>query len=182
MINTVFLDMDGVLADFHKGVYAAFTQPYSYDESLATWNFWEDWKIPVTREDVNAKCDTHFWEHLPWTHDGLDIFEAIRSKFRPEQIYILTNPVVGGAGTATGKLLWIEKYLLGFIKRIIVTQAPKGLLAKPNTLLIDDNDSCVDGFREAGGRAFLIPRPWNRTHLNADRTVQMLQEFLERLE
>lgn len=173
--------MDGVLADFHKGVYDVFQQPYLYDMSLATWNFWEDWKIPITREGLNIRCDAHFWEHLPWTHDGLDIFEAIRSKFKPEQIYILTNPVVGGAGTATGKMLWIEKYLPGFIKRTIITQAPKDLLAKSNTLLIDDNDSYVDGFREAGGKALLVPRPWNRAHGQADRTVQIVREFLERL-
>lgn len=174
--------MDGVIADFHKGVYDIFQQPYRYDKSLATWNFWEDWKPPLKREDINAKCSAHFWEHLPWTHDGLEIFEIIRSKFRPEQIYILTNPVIGDAGTATGKILWIEKYLPGFIKRIIITQAPKGLLAKPDTLLIDDNDSYIDGFREAGGKALLVPRPWNRLHKQAHRTSQYIEEFLGRIE
>ena len=171
--------MDGVLADFHKGVYDAFQQPYKYDKSLATWNFWEDWDEPITREDLNVKCDTHFWEHLPWTYDGLKIFETIRSKFKPEQIYLLTNPVVGGAGTATGKLLWIEKYLPGFVKRTIITQASKGLLAKPNTLLIDDNNGYIDGFIEAGGQGILVPRPWNRDYGMASYTVEVVKECLE---
>ena len=173
--------MDGVIADFHKGVCDAFQQPYNYNDSLSTWNFWEDWDKSVTREDVNAKCNINFWEHLPCTHDGFEIFKAIRSKFKPEQIYILTNPVVGGAGTATGKMLWIKKYLPDFYSRIIITQAPKGLLAKPDTLLIDDNDKYVDGFIEAGGRGCLVPRPWNRAHFCADRTVEVVEAFLENI-
>jgi len=181
MINTVFLDMDGVIADFHKGIYDAFRQPYRYDESLATWDFWDNWKPPLNRENINAKCSVYFWEHLPWTHDGLEIFEIVCSKFKPEQIHILTNPIVGGAGTATGKILWIEKYLPEFVKRVIITQAPKGLLAKPDTLLIDDNNNYVDGFREAGGKALLVPRPWNRAHLQAGQTVKVVRKFLERV-
>ena len=44
-----------------------------------------------------------------------------------------------------------------------------------------DKDENVDGFREAGGKALLVPRPWNRAHLQADRTVQVVREFLGRL-
>lgn len=168
MINKVYLDMDGVLANFHKGVYDIFKQSYKYDISLSTWNFWESWDEQTTREDVNNKCDTNFWANLDWMHDGCGIFEEIVKYFNVEQIYILTNPVVGGAGTATGKMLWVEKHLPEFVKRIIITQAPKGLLAKPNTLLIDDNDSYVEEFIVAGGDAILVPRPWNKLHKDKD--------------
>lgn len=179
MIKTVFLDMDGVIASFRMGVSIAFQQPYNYNS--ATWNLWEDWDGNITREDVNAKCDVDFWKNLPWMHDGLGIFEAVRNKFKPEQIYILTNPIVGGAGTATGKMLWIKKHLPGFYDRVIITQASKGLLAKPNILLIDDNDKYIDEFYAAGGRACLVPRPWNRNHFCADRTVEVVEKFLKDL-
>ena len=81
----------------------------------------------------------------------------------------------------TGKWAWIRDNLPIYLKRTIITQAPKHLLARPDTLLIDDKDENVDGFREAGGKALLIPRPWNRAHLQADRTVEVVKEFLERI-
>ncbi len=168
MIDIVYLDMDGVLANFHKGVYDIFKQPYKYNTSLSTWNFWENWEEETTRDDVNNKCDTNFWATLDWMHDGYDIYKEIVKYFKAEQIYILTNPVVGGAGTATGKMLWVEKHLPGFIKRTIITQASKSLLAKSNTLLVDDNDSYTKEFIAAGGDAILVPRPWNKLHKDKD--------------
>lgn len=180
MIKTVFLDMDGVLTNFHKGVYGIFNQPYEYLKQIV-WNFWEAWDKPVTREDVNIKCNTNFWEHLEWMHDGHKIIEVILRNFRSENIYLLTNPIVGGAGTATGKILWVEKHLPNFYNQIIITQLSKGLLAKPNTLLIDDNDNCIKEFKQAGGQTILIPRPWNLKHKKADISFAVLEEEINKL-
>ena len=180
MINTVFLDMDGVLVNFRKGVHNAFGKYYNYSTLSDKWTFWDDWP-DVTLEMINQACRTEFWKHLEWTEDGKKIFSAVFNKFDANQIYLLTDPVIG-IGTADGKMMWIKNHLLdGFIKRTIITQAPKHLLARPDTLLVDDKDENVDGFREAGGKALLVPRPWNRAHLQADRTVEVVKEFLERI-
>lgn len=181
MIKTVFLDMDGCISDFQKGVYDAFDQPYNYAELPKNYDFWVTWPgKTVNREQVNAICDTNFWTNLPWTHDGLKIFEAVRSKFNPEQIYLLTVPMPN-IESPTGKWMWVRNNIPGYLKRTIITQAPKSLFAKPGTLLIDDHDFTVDGFIEAGGRGLLMPRPWNRAHAHANRTVEVVEKFLRDL-
>jgi 5'(3')-deoxyribonucleotidase len=188
MINTVFLDMDGVLVNFLGGLHEALGIPYSYENypyEKGKWNMLTDIKgfddIPATFEQCDDCCTTNFWRHLEWMPDGLDIFETIRHHFKPEQIYLLTTPMPN-VESASGKMMWVKSNTLGYIKCTIITQAPKHLLARPDTLLIDDKDENVDGFREAGGKALLVPRPWNRAHLQADRTVEVVREFLERIE
>ena len=179
MINTVFLDVDGVLANFRKGIHEAFDKLYDYPTLSPKWTFWDDWP-DVTFEMVNAVCTIPFWTGLEWMHDGYDILTAVEYKFAPTQICLLTTPMPN-LESASGKMIWVHDHLPNYLKRTIITQAPKHLLARPDILLIDDKDRNVDGFREAGGKALLVPRPWNRTHLQADRTVEVVKEFLERI-
>ena len=178
MINTVFLDVDGVLANFRKGIHNTFAKPYDYPTLSPKWTFWDDWP-DVTFEMVNTACIIPFWVDLEWMHDGDDILTAIEYKYAPA-IYLLTTPMPN-VQSSTGRWLWIKNHISMYYKRTIITQAPKHLLARPDTLLIDDKDENVDGFREAGGKALLVPRPWNRAHLQADRTVEVVKEFLERI-
>jgi 5'(3')-deoxyribonucleotidase len=180
MIKTVFLDVDGVLANFRKGIHDAFIKPYHYPTLSKKWVFWDDWP-EVTSEMVNAICTTGFWQNLEWMHDGHDILRAIFDKFSASQIYLLTTPMPNPE-SPTGRWLWIQDNLPAYYKRTIITQAPKSLLARPDTLLIDDKDQNIDEFVEAGGRGCLIPRPWNRAHFCADRTVEVVKNFLENIE
>lgn len=180
MIKTVFLDMDGILVNFRKGIRDVFGKPYDYPTLSPKWKFWDDWP-DVSFAMVNAACTTEFWTDLEWMHDGHSILGAIWEVFSAGQVYLLTTPMPN-LESAFGKMIWVHDHLPMYLKRTIITQAPKHLLARPDTLLIDDKDENVDGFREAGGKAHLICRPWNRGHLNADKTVQMLQEFLGRIE
>jgi len=166
MISTMYLDVDGVLADFHKGVHIAFDRLYDYP-SAYRYDFWEDWREPVSRDDVNSICDKEFWKNLDWMHDGRDILREVTKYFKPEQIYLLTAPMPN-VESATGKWLWVKEYLPVYYKQTIITQAPKYLFAKPETLLIDDKDSNVEEFIAAGGDAILVPRPWNKLHKNKD--------------
>jgi len=179
MVNTVFLDCDGVLANFRKGIHDAFGKFYDYPTLSKKWKFWDDWP-DVTFEMVNAVCTIEFWQNLRGMHDSNNILHAVIDKFPVGQIYLLTTPMPN-VESATGRWSWIKEYLPEFYKRTIITQAPKHLLARPDTLLIDDKNENVDGFREAGGKALLVPRPWNRAHLQANRTVEVVKEFLERI-
>ncbi len=175
-IQTVFLDMDGILTDFVGAIHNTFNEPYDYNNSVITWNFWEKWTQQVVKhENIVAKCDVNFWANLKWMHDGQSILKVVQEKFSLSQIYLLTNPVAGGVETATGKMQWLEKHLPEFLDRVIITQAPKALLAKPDTLLIDDHDENVDEFRAAGGEAIRVPRPWNCLHFWSDCALEIVE-------
>jgi len=179
MIKTVFLDMDGVLANFRKGVHDAFNKPYDYTTLSPKWKFWDDWP-DVTFEMVNAVCNTSFWWNLEWMHDGCDILRAIEYKFAPAQIYLLTTPMPN-LKSADGKMMWVRDQIPAYLNRTIITQAPKHLLARPDTLLIDDKDKNIDGFVKAGEHGILIPRPWNELHGWTNETLQVVKNSLEEL-
>jgi len=76
-------------------------------------------------------------------------------------------------------MLWVKEHLSRYYKQLIITMAPKHLLAKPDTLLIDDKDENVEGFWDAGGKAILVPRPWNSNHKLSDVSVNMVSHSLE---
>ncbi|MCK4824353.1 hypothetical protein KA005_51855 [bacterium] len=180
MIKTIFLDMDGVLVDIRKGIHGAFNKPYDYLTLSPLWKFWDDWS-DVTFEMVNAACVSEFWAELKWTHDGRDILQTIWRTFNSKNIYLLTTPMPN-LESAFGKMMWVNAWLPEYIKRTIITQAPKHLLARPDTLLIDDKNENIDEFIKAGGRGLLVPRPWNHRCFCADRTVEVVRRFLESLE
>jgi len=177
IIDKVYLDMDGVLVNFRKGIHKAFNKPYVYSTLSKKWKFWEDWP-EITFKMVNAVCDTLFWRHLEWMHDGHDIFEAVFGKFKTNQIYLLTTPMPN-LESASGKMMWVNDNLPTYLKRTIITQAPKHLLAEPGTLLIDDKNQNIDGFIKAGGQGILVPRSWNRDYGMAHRTVEVVKDNLE---
>lgn len=188
MIKTVFLDMDDVIADFMGELHKALNIPYNYSNYPYKKGIWDilGHQIMlndelVSFEQCNDCCDIHFWHYLEWMYDGRDILRMILDKFHTNQIYLLTTPMPNVC-SPTGKTLWVRDNLPEYIKRTIITQAPKHLLARPDTLLIDDKDKNIDGFIEAGGRGLLVPRLWNRAHFCADRTVEVVKEFLENLE
>lgn len=187
MIKTIFVDLDGVLVNFLGGLHKALGVPYSYEDypyEKGKWNMLTDIKrfddIPITFEQCNDCCDASFWQHLDWMHDGRDILRAILTTLGLETVYLLTTPMPN-LESASGKMIWVNNNLSICLKRTIITQAPKHLLARPDTLLIDDKDENVDGFRKAGGRALLVPRPWNHAHLQANQTIEVVRDFLETL-
>lgn len=163
----IFLDVDGVLADFRQGVCNAFGRP----DATATkeWVFWDSWP-DVTFEMVNYICAHDFWANLSFTEEGQSIFSAVVSKFGRENIYFLTTPMPNPE-SYSGKLAWLNKYFPGFEKRTIITMTPKSVFAEPDTLLIDDNSNNVSNFYDAGGDAILVPRMWNALYMKRNNAL-----------
>lgn len=173
----VFLDMDGVITDFRRGVCEAFG--FSYDNPTRKWIFWDDWPN-VTFEMVDAICVQEFWRTLNFTHDGKTLlygWVGLMNKF--DDITLLTTPMPN-PGTWTGKYLWVKENMPAkFMENIIMLRGSKAQLAGPNTLLIDDKDENIQEFVAAGGQGILVPRPWNELHDWANETLQVVKNSLE---
>jgi len=177
----VYLDMDGVLVNFVEGTYRAFGKKYHYDDLLRSmrWNYFEDWGLDF--QEVDAVCTTDFWAGLRWMHDGREIISMLEEKFGKKNIFLLTAPMPN-PGSGTGKIQWVKRHLPEYSNRLIISSAPKCLFARPNTLLVDDKDSNVDDFwRYGGGKAILVPRPWNELHGWANITLHVVKNSLESL-
>ena len=176
--------MDDVLVDFMGGLHKTLNIPYNYKNypyEKGNWDIlgyqikWQHYPdCLVTLEECNQRCTTSFWANLDWMHDGRDILRTIMETLGLEKVYFLTTPMPN-LESASGKMMWVNGNLPIYLKRTIITQAPKSLLAKPNTLLIDDKDENVEEFTKAGGYGILVNRPWNKGYERADYTVEDLE-------
>jgi hypothetical protein len=62
-------------------------------------------------------------------------------------------------------------------QHLIVGEDCKELLARPDTLLIDDNEKNISAFRKSGGMAITVPRPWNRLRGCANTSLYLKGMF-----
>lgn len=181
----VYLDIDGVLVSFLGSLHKSLGVPYSYEDypyERGKWNMLTDIKgfsgVPTTFEQCNDCCTDVFWRNLEWMHDGRDILTTVVKKFTyANEVHLLTTPMPN-FGSWTGKAQWVNKHIPVFNERLIISTASKSLLAGPDTLLIDDRDKNVEEFIAAGGQACLVPRPWNKSHSMADKSVDIVRAFL----
>lgn len=170
----IFLDMDGVLADFKGGVEICFetdlSKYMSYDLhtplGLTLSEFWG--RI--------SDLGPVFWEQLPYLDHAMKVYKLCITY---ADTWFLTSPSQDRKAYE-GKVLWLHR-VLGLslpyaVDRILVTKH-KSLLANPNSMLIDDLEHNVLNFVEAGGLGFLFPAPWN-DKANLDPMIQ-LEAFLK---
>jgi 5'(3')-deoxyribonucleotidase len=163
----VFLDVDGVLANWNAGVFERLGLNYDYND----WPFakgrdgW-DWnkELGLSFETISDLCDFDLWANLPWLHDGKKIYEDVKRVFGQHNIRLLTTPMPN-VMSASGKMEWIYRNLPELRGQVIISTAPKDTIATvPGSYLIDDSSTNVDRWRGAGGRAILVPRWWNDDH------------------
>jgi len=153
-----FCDIDGVLADFNKRAFEVLGLHFAYNHlALRSWD-WPTYFGLDLLKDVDPLCDEEFWAGMEWMPDGREILATVEATFN--DVYLLTSPMPN-SGAWTGKMRWIKEHIPHYANRVIMTRAPKHLLASPDRVLIDDNDDNVTGWGCSGGQAILVPRPWN---------------------
>jgi 5'(3')-deoxyribonucleotidase len=170
-----YLDMDGVLTDFNRGVFEALGIPYAHDHPALMSYEWFS-AVGTTRKLVDRLAGESFWAGLNWTPYGHDILNLLETEFGEENIFLLTIPM-NNPGSWTGKREWVGKYMAGYVDRLIVTSAPKRLLAKRGRILIDDKESNCYAFIEAGADAIIVPAMWNK--LRGWNVVERVKKALE---
>src|SRR3990167_5851256 len=157
-----FLDLDGVLADFVAAMHKAHNRANAYDNPTnhGLWDLDKIWGMDAAQF---WSTDTYeFWAEVPRMYDADRIVRAALETFGQKRVAILTAPSKGH-GCVPGKREWVRRNYPELANHMIFTKA-KRFIAGPNNLLVDDKDSNVLEFREAGGRAILVPRLWNSQH------------------
>lgn len=94
-----------------------------------------------------------------------------------ENVCIATSPTKDPECLA-GKLEWIHRHMPQWMWRQYAITPRKYLLARPDSLLIDDHPGNIDQFEAHGGRGVLVPRPWNSAYGNDP--LQYVREQLGR--
>jgi 5'(3')-deoxyribonucleotidase len=137
---TIYVDMDGVLADF----FGVWTKMMGVD----SWKDIQD--IPVALDRIKKEKD--FWINLPLTNNAMKLLDTIK-KVKGSYV-ILSTPLEGDANSEPGKMEWIKKHLGSFMPSDVILTQDKTKYAtngdKPNAL-IDDYGANIAKWEAAGG-------------------------------
>lgn len=168
----IFLDMDGVIADFvtaslslHKRLDLLQKDKLCYnlntEVGISQQEFWD--KI---NPDIYGSVT--FWRDVPTYPYTNDLWNILIQKYSANNIIITTQasefPVM------YGKLLWLQKNIHPYPTKIILDK-DKSQYATPNSVLIDDCDDNVNEFVKMGGKAVLLPQKWNSKYNLVDCNV-----------
>ena len=145
----ILLDMDGVITDLVGRVKERLGEP-PYEN---TWNIHE-WYDMEFNDFWDAVADDDFWNNLKGFEGWRDFYNEL---CRRDTVILCSTPSPSPY-SASGKLKWIYDNLGKDFKNYVLTPQ-KHLL---DGLLIDDYDGNVEQFRKWGGKAILVPRPYNK--------------------
>lgn len=133
--TVIYLDCDGVLADFDTGFKQRFDMgPREYEELYGSKQFWNIIRVSGT-----------FYEGLPQMPDARELFDAV-AHLRP---VILTGCPFGGWAELQ-KMRWRDKHFPG-VPMVTCMSKNKRDYCKPGDVLVDDYLKYRDLWTEAGG-------------------------------
>ncbi len=151
----LYLDCDGVLADFDKHFIETFGKPpRDYEDKNGSTIFWHD---------IETEAPT-FYRDLPLMPDAMDLFEAVA----PMRPIILTGCPRGGWAEPQ-KLAWAAEHFPG-IPMVVTMSKNKRDYCQPGDVLIDDRPGHKAKWEDAGG-------VWI-THTSAADSLQQLTNHL----
>ncbi len=162
-VDRIFFDMDGVLADFHRGVVEICgLEPV-------------DQGVTGKREEKmwNAIRDAgHFYDRLELMPGAKEMFDAVYARYG-EKCEILTGipkPKRGIVGAAEDKVSWVRRLLSEDVKvNLVLREHKPQFCTGPGCILIDDYKKNIKEWEAGGGTGILS--------VNADETMEKLVEM-----
>ena len=152
---TLYLDMDGVLADFNK-------EYTKYDPQK------EDRK-----KFRSAVLDFKIFEHLDFLPDTQELLNHV-SKLNGVTIEILTSmgthDPFQGESAKMQKLKWLSEKNIPYKANFTRNKEEKANFATPTSILIDDSSGCIGPFISKGGYGIL--------HSHSSETIRILQSTI----
>lgn len=148
-VKKIYFDMDGVLADFDRGV-----------EELLHME-----RVPqVARSDRSTdelfaamKACPHYYDRLEPMEEGFELFNELYAKYgdRVEILSGIPKPYRGIDTAAEDKFNWIRRLLSETVKVNTVLRIEKKLYAGEGCVLIDDFIVSIREWEKNGGAGVL---------------------------
>jgi 5'(3')-deoxyribonucleotidase len=131
----IYLDMDGVVADFVRG----------YKEQFGR-NAYKDDSFTITHQ---CATNPHFFRTLPVLERGRTLYNDLKDRF---QIVFLTTPMDELPSCRADKVAWAREHFPD-VETIIFSSNKAEYASHEGSILIDDMDYNLTPWAEAGGTA-----------------------------
>lgn len=175
----IFLDQDGVVANFVKSSVAVHSQVGNCEPDYVakSWNYFtEDWGITASEFWKQIDKSPKFWHDLePFDYfdDLINLVNDYDGNFK-----VLTSPA-NSENCYSGKFYWINKHFkFSPSKRAILHSDKSALVKDEDCVLIDDAEHNCDQWRAAGGKAILMPQQWNSNSHIEDKIGYVRSELI----
>jgi hypothetical protein len=158
-IETLYIDMDGVIADFSKRYKEKFrVTPEETRSNKQFGGFFKKFIDDAEFSTLDLMPDAN--ELLHFLHE-LDVHkEILSSTARPENHGMI----------APQKQMWLLKHNIHYKANFVPGKSLKYKYATPNSIIIDDTKSVIDDWNKAGGIGIL--------HTDAKSTIEILKMYL----
>lgn len=131
----IYLDCDGVLADFDRGATEVLSMaPKEFEHRYGLKEFWS-----------RLERAPGFFEHLELLPDAMDLYDAVREKGP-----VILTGLPRGSWAEPQKRRWAARHFPG-VKVITTRAALKREHCHPGDVLVDDNDRFRHLWEAAGG-------------------------------
>ena len=131
----IYLDMDGVIADFVAGYKEKFDRNAYKDDHFTVQQF--------------VSSDSNFFRDLPVITRGQALYDSLKDKFN---IVLITTPMEDMPFCRVDKTQWAREHFPD-IKTIIFSSTKAEFASHEGAVLIDDMDYNLEPWAEAGGTA-----------------------------
>ena len=161
----IYLDMDGVLADFDRGVRELCRmEPQSQNGKRSA-------KVDDLMWEAIRKID-HFYDRLEPMPGAKEMFDIIYGAYgdRCEILTGIPRPERGLETAAQDKTDWMHRLFAGDVKVNAVCRKDKmQFCSGPEAVLIDDREKTIREWREKGGTGIL--------HVSPEETLNELKQM-----
>ena len=158
----VYVDLDGVLADFIHGLNNLLNKDYSEEKYNSNPKYRKEMWDAVNEY---SRKGGKLWAELKLMSDAKELWDYVE-KYNPE----ILSSCGGDDGARKQKPIWVEQH---FGKNIKVNIVDKSILkykhATPDSILIDDSKKSIDPWVAAGGIGIL--------HTSTKNTINELKKL-----
>lgn len=152
-MKTVLIEMEDILCETSKEAARGLNLPSADNPAIA-----HNGELSETTsknvEKFFEEQPASFWENMEPSND----LKEIRALLTGKKVKVITRPY-NLVESQDGKKRWLDKH---FPEANLVFTRSKHVFANEQTALIDCRPAAIQAFKRFGGKAVLVPKPWQK--------------------